>query len=68
MCLSHVPTARIIMSVNPEEGIVLLTAPLSPNTQRVLLFATSTLFPGDKLGQTLAIFREEVSRVWVMIV
>lgn len=56
------------MCVNPGEGTVLLTAPLFPNTQRVLLFATSKLFPGDKLGQTLAIFRGEVSRVWVMVV
>ena len=63
MCLSHVPTVRIITRVNPEEGSVLLTVSLSPNTQRVPLFATSKLFPGDKLGQTLAMFKEEVGRI-----
>lgn len=68
MCLPHIPTVRITMCVSPEEGTVLLIAPLSPNTQGVLLFATSKLFPGDKSGQTLAIFREEMSRVSVMVV
>ena len=47
---------------------MLLTVSLSPNTQRVPLFATSKLFPGDKLGQTLAIFKEEVGRIWVVVV
>lgn len=56
------------MCVNPGEGKVLLITPLSPNIQRVLLFATSKLFPGDKLDQTLAIFREEVGRVWILVV
>ena len=68
MCFSHVPTVRIITRVNPEEGSVLLTVSLSPNTQRVPLFATSKLFPGDKLGQTLAMFKEEVGRIWVVVV
>ena len=56
------------MCVSPGEGTVLLIAPLSPNTQGVLLFATSKLFPGDKSGQTLAILKEEMSRVSVMVV
>ena len=47
---------------------MLLTVSLSPNTQRVPLFATSKLFPGDKLGQTLAIFKEEVGRIWLVVV
>ena len=47
---------------------MLLTVSLSPNTQRVPLFAKSKLFPGDKLGQTLAIFKEEVGRIWVVVV
>ena len=68
VCLSHVPIVRIITCVNPGEGTVLLIAPLSSNTQRVLLFETFELFPSDKLGRTLAIFREEVGRIWVMVV
>lgn len=69
VCLSHVPIVRIITCVNPGEGTVLLIAhSSSSNTQRVLLFETFELFPSDKLGQTLAIFREEVGRIWVMVV
>lgn len=63
--LSHVSSVRITMCVSPGEGTVLLITPLPPATQRVLLFATSKLFPGDKLGQTLAIFRQEGFGLWL---
>lgn len=45
VCLSHVPIVRIITCVNPGEGTVLLIAPLSSNTQRVLLFETFERLP-----------------------
>ena len=40
VCCSHIPNGRLIMC-NPGEGIVLFITPVSPNTQRLLLFAIS---------------------------